>query len=158
MIKKMIRNQFQKEIKKGTGKAILLMRENSEMDFSAEILRACVKNLDYDPQCSGSRGLYLYEMIQKMKNRTAVEKQILNKLQQPNLEYWGMAQLFEIAKLMAQSGNIKARRVMYKKYEQLCKNEQEIVGNYEIIALDGLQGLAFIAELHGKMLLESNES
>ncbi len=57
---KMIRNQFQKEIKKGTGRAILLMRENPEVDFSAEILRACYKNLDYDPQCSDSRGSYLY--------------------------------------------------------------------------------------------------
>lgn len=155
---KMIRQQFQKEIKKGTGKAILLMKENPTMDFSKEILCACFKNLDYDPQCSGSRGLYLYEMIQQLKNREAVETKILNKLQQPKLEYWGLEQLFEIAKLMAQSGNTKARRVMYKKYEQLCKDGGDIVGNYEIIALDGLQGLAFIAELHGKMLLKSKES
>lgn len=36
MSRKMIRNQFQKEIKKGTGKALLLMRENPEVDFDLE--------------------------------------------------------------------------------------------------------------------------
>ena len=52
----MLKEKFKNAIKRGTGEAYLLMQENPEVDFSAEIIEAAIKNLAYDPAVEGSRG------------------------------------------------------------------------------------------------------
>jgi hypothetical protein len=54
-----IKRIFRGVIRRGTGRAHLMMQAYPHLDFSQEILKAAVVNYAYDPQCEQSRGLYL---------------------------------------------------------------------------------------------------
>lgn len=156
-MKDLVKEEFQGAIKKGTGQAILLLKKHPELDFSGMLLEACLKNLDYDPQCSGDRAEYLFEMIGLLKDRAEFEEKLLIEFLKPDLDDWGTDQMFELARLMAQNGNQRAKTAMYQKYDQLWESEENVLGAWSIISLDGAEGLLHVTEKNGKYLEEYPE-
>lgn len=71
---------------------------------------------------------------------------------QENEDTWSLTHLFDLAKLFALSGDQEMRRAIYDRF---CNNPIEgsdWVGCSEIIELDGIQGLIYIAEKFGKSI------
>ena len=81
-----------------------------------------------------------------------IRKAILNGIATEQEDTWSLTHLFDIAKLFAQQGDQEMRQAIYDRF---CKNPIEgsdWVGYSEILELDGLQGLIFIAEKFGKFI------
>lgn len=149
---KNIKKQFKEELKKGTGKAILLFRRYyKQIDFSELLIDAAVHNPDYDPQCSGTRAGYLYEMIQLLPNRIKIENKILQRFLRTYR--CSVDQLFRLALLFAKNGNNLARPIIYKKFKKEIRTPDGGAGGDEIVELDGLKGFLFVAEELGRSLI-----
>jgi hypothetical protein len=48
-------DRFASALRRGTGEALLILRQHPRLDCRELLLYAAVNNLAYDPQCEGSR-------------------------------------------------------------------------------------------------------
>lgn len=145
--------QFQNSIRRGTGEAYLIISTYTEIDFSRYIIEASIYNWAYDGQCESSRAPYLYKIIEKSLNQETIRTAILDTLMSENEFTCNLAQLFDLARIYAQSGDALARAKMYERF--LYKsNNSDWVGASEIIALDGIDGLLFIIDRVGAYLVQ----
>lgn len=143
-------------LKKGTGRALLIIKDNQSTDFSEIIFNACVEALGYDPQCEGSRAEYLYEIIKASNTSFLLEQKIIEKILSERIESWDLTQLFGIVKIFASKGNKTARAKLYEKFSlHRCEVYQAADIAESLIDLDGLNALKFIVEIRGKELLKS---
>lgn len=152
----MIINKFKNSLKRGTGEAILILKENPELDFSDLIINASIKNFAYDPQIEGSREDYLFELIQLSPKKNKIIDILLKNLSDFRNEDWGIFQLFKIAKLFAKNGDIKARNTIYQRYKKNLEADFCNIDTYVLIDLDGFEGFKFIAEIQGMILNKYN--
>lgn len=145
--------QFQNSIRRGTGEAYLIISTYTEIDFSRYIIEASIYNWAYDGQCESSRAPYLYKIIEKSLNQEIIRTAILDTLMSENEFTYNLAQLFDLARIYAQSGDVLARTKMYERF--LYKsNNSDWVGAFEIIALDGIDGLLFVTDRIGAYLAQ----
>ena len=140
------KDKFRSSIRRGTGEAVLIMQQHPRIDFSKEILQACIRVYAYDPQCEGSRGFYLSQLIDHSPQKEKIIKKILDALSNKKEDDWQLQQLFNIARIYAQRGNNSARLIMYKLFKRNLGSETELID------LDGLQALTFIAHVKGKAI------
>ena len=144
-----IKRVFRGAIRRGTGRA--------HLNFSQEILKAAVINYAYDPQCEGSRGLYLTELINLSAQKATLISQLLRKLVAQQNNTYGLDQLFEIARRLAQAGHQEARAAFYERLELGASPDYACVGHYEEVKLDGIEGMKRAAEIIGKFLAANPE-
>lgn len=67
-----IKRQFFNSLKRGTGEAYLIAKNNPTIDFSNYIIKGALQNYAYDGQSEGSRGEYIFDLISlsdKIKNK-----------------------------------------------------------------------------------------
>lgn len=147
-----IKKKFRNSLRRGTGEACLIMRNNPEIDFSNDITEACLTNFAYDGQCENSRGVYLFELISLSKNQDKIRNAILIGLANEQSHTWTLTQLFDLAKIFAQSGDIDAKKAIYERFFSCPIEGADWVGYSEILELDGLEGMKFIAEKMGRGL------
>lgn len=126
------------------------MRQHPESLFAKDIYRACLNNPDFDPQCSGSRAQYLFELIELLKNKDVFKAKLIKKFADSTKDSFSWQQLFDLMKLFAQSGNTLAKEAVYKKFRYFTARGENYLGNREIVDLDGLQGLLFVVSEKGK--------
>lgn len=151
-----IQDVVSNSLKKGTGRALLIIKDNQSTDFSEIIFNACIEDLGYDPQCEGDRAEYLYEIIQASKQSSLLERKLTEKISSEEIEGWDLTQLFAIVKIFAANGNRTARTKLYEKFRLYrCEAYQAAGISETLIDLNGLEALKFIAEIRGKELLES---
>lgn len=143
---------FRSSIRRGTGLAYLLAAKHPFVDFSDEIIKACVKNFAYDGQCEESRAPYLFGLINLSQRKEKIRSVILNALATVNKDTWTLTQLFDLAKHFALQGDAEARQAIYNRFYTNPINGAPWAGYAEIIELDGLDGLLFIADKIGKAL------
>jgi hypothetical protein len=148
----MNRQEFEDSIKQGTGRAILILKENPQVDFNDIIIQACVHNFAYDPQSEGSRAHYLYDLIRLCSYRKTLERQVLAELSKfaAPLYSHGLDQLFELAAFQARNGNTQAKEVIYSKLRAIGARELLCYRFTGCIDADGVQGLVFLAKFLGK--------
>lgn len=145
--------QFQNSIRRGTGEAYLIISTYPEIDFSRYIIEASIYNWAYDGQCESSRAPYLYKIIEKSLNQEIIRTAILDALMSENEFTCNLTQLFNLACIYAQSGDALARAKIYERF--LYKsNNSDWEGASEIIALDGIDGLLFVADRIGAYLAQ----
>ena len=149
---KTIKQTFRSSIRRGTGEAHLIMQSNPTVDFSADIIKASLTNYAYDGQSENSRALYLSELIALSKQQNKIRKAVLHGLATEQEETWTLTQLFDLAKIFAQAGDTEARQAIYDRFLDNPIKGSDWVGYSEILELDGLKGLIFIAEKFGKYL------
>lgn len=149
---KIIRQRFKSSIKRGTGEAYVIMESNPDLDFSAEIIKAGLKNYAYDGQTEGSRDLYISELITLSKQQDKIRKVILNGLAIERKDTWTLVQLFDLATIFAKQGHKDARKAIYKRFYKKLIIGSDWCGYSSIIELDGLEGLKYIASTIGKSI------
>lgn len=146
-----LKRMFRSSIRRGTGEAYLLINNYPAINFSNEIIKACVKNFAYDGQCESSRAAYLFDLI-LLSNQKKIRSKVLNALVTEQKDTWSLTQLFDLAKLFAMRGDLEAKQAIYNRFYVNPINGSDWAGYAEIIDLDGLDGLLFIANKIGKSL------
>ncbi|MCP4176829.1 MAG: hypothetical protein GY756_03605 [bacterium] len=152
-----LKSLFWRSIQRGTGEAIHIIKAHPEIDFSEYIIKASVKNLAYDGQCESSRAQYLYEIFNLSMNQEKIKSAIFTALLNEKKDTWALTQLFDFAKLFALQGDVKARDLMYQRFFQNTIEGSNWVGGYEIIDLDGIEGMLYIAQTIGASILKNSE-
>lgn len=150
-----IRQKFKSSIRRGTGEAYLLLRDNPKNDFSKEIIAACIRNCAYDGQCEQSRAPYLYELAALSGKIEEIKLAILHALAAFPDDCWTKVQLFELAKFYAQDGHNDASEAIYDNFFKRPFTDDDWAGYAEILELDGLEGMKFIASKVGKALTDN---
>ena len=158
MEKTAINNMFKDELRKGTGKAVMLMHQHSGMDFSVDIIQSCLYNPDYHTTVYESgRGQYLFELISHLKNKDHVKQELIITFLIATDKKMSWSQMFELMCLYAKTGDGHAKAAIYKKFLELLPNKEGL-GEKEIITLDGIQGLMHVAHHVGYFLSKSEDS
>jgi len=152
-----IRQQFRQSLKCGTGEAYFILLNNQGMDFSKDIEKAALTNYAYDPQCEGDRAFYISQLIELSGKKEHLVEIILEALIKEKEDSWALDQLFELAKIFAKQGNVKARRAIYKKFNKKAIKDSEWVGQEAILEIDGIEGLKHIAKIRGKALTKNSD-
>jgi len=150
-----IKRQFLNSLKRGTGEAYLIVKGNPTIDFSNHIIKGVLNIYAYDGQCEGNRAQYIFDIISISKQKDKIRKAVLNGLSTEQKDTWNLTHLFAITKLYAEKGDTEARKAIYDRFLNHPIDHSDWVGYSEIIELDGLNGLLFIAEKFGKYIKQN---
>jgi hypothetical protein len=143
--------EFRDGIEKGLGRSILFLQDHPSKDYFDVILNACLHDTCYDAQCEYSRADYLFEVIRLTQEQSLFEDQILAEISVAD-DDWSIVQLLNLARLMAENGNDRARRIMYQYLKNVTDDNIHSFAEV-IILLDGIDGLIFVAGVLGKRLI-----
>jgi hypothetical protein len=152
-----IRQQFFSSLKRGTGEAYLLLTAHPAIDFSDLIIKAATNNLAFDPQCEGSRALYIFRLIKKVKQRDAIIEVVLTQLRSQKDDYRGLEQMCDLAVLFFKAGYAEARTALHKRFEKNYSKGYIFCGDYQLVDMDGFDGLLKVAAAVGKKIVEGIE-
>lgn len=147
-----IKRQFFNSLKRGTGEAYLIAKNNPTIDFSGYIIKGALRNYAYDGQSEGSRAQYVFDLISLSDKKEKIRKAILKGLATEQNDTWSLTHLNDLAKLFAQQGDNQARQAIYDRFLNYPIEGSDWVGYSQILELDGLNGLIFIAEKFGKYI------
>lgn len=153
-----IRRRFKSAIQRGTGETHLILKENPQVDFSKYIIEAAFYNLAYDTQCE-SRVEYIVELINLSPQKDKILNEIYYALEGEIKDEWSVEQLFDVAAHFAKHGDARARRAIYKAFDTLAAetDEVDICGEDAVIEIDGIEGLKHVISAKGKILAENSE-
>jgi hypothetical protein len=147
-----IKRQFFNSLKRGTGEAYLLVKDNPKIDFSNYIIKGSLNNYAYDGQSEGNRAQYIFDIISISNQKDKIRKAVLLGLANEKEYTWDLTHLFALVKLFAEQGDIEAKQTMYERFLNPPIEYSDWVGVFEILELDSLNGLFFIAEKFGKYI------
>lgn len=147
-----IKRSFFNALKRGTGEAYIIAREHPTIDFSALIIKGAVKNYAYDGQVENSRARYIWDIISLSPQKEKIRHAVLDALATEQTDTWSLTHLFDLVKLYAQQGDQEARQAIYDRFLHHPIDYSDWVGYREILELDGMDGLMFIAEKFGKYI------
>lgn len=147
-----IKRQFLNSLKRGTGEAYLLVKNNPTIDFSNQIIKGALNIYAYDGQCEGNRAQYIFDIISLSKQKDKIRKAVLQGLATEQDNTWNLTHLFALAKLYAQQNDIEAKQAIYDRFLNPSIEYSDWVGAYEILELDGLNGMFYVAEKFGKYI------
>jgi hypothetical protein len=152
-----IKRQFYDSLKRGTGEAYLIIKSNPSIDFSTYLIKGALKNFAYDGQSEGSRAKYIFDIISISNNQEKIRNAVLNGIATEQDDTWSLTHLFELVKLYAEQGDKDAKQTIYDRFLNNPIEGSDWVGYEEILELDGLKGLIYIAEKFGKLILQNPE-
>jgi len=147
-----LKRRFFDSLKRGTGEAYLITKENPTIDFSSYVIKGVLRNYAYDGQSEPSRAQYIFDLYSLSDKKDKIRNAIIKGLATEQEDTWSLTHLFDLAKLFAQQGDQEMRQAIYDRF---CNNPidgSDWVGYSEILELEGLQGLIFIAEKFGKFI------
>ena len=147
-----IKQQFLNSLKRGTGEAYLIVKDNPKINFSNEIIRGALNLYAYDGQCEGNRAHYIFDIISISNHKEKIRKAILQGLAREQENTWNLTHMFALTKLFAQQNDMEAKKAIYDRFLNPLIEGSDWVGYLEILELDGLDGLFYIAEKFGKYL------
>ncbi len=147
--------EFEELLAKGLGRVVLYLRDHDSRPYHDSILHACLHNLAYDPQVEGDRATFMYDVVRCTKDQEFFRQRILQGLLEAHHD-WDVRQLFHFTRLYAEQGDTEARDAMYEKFTR-DSAEEHIEGGDEIVRLDGISGLLFVANCIGDKLLSDSE-
>ena len=147
-----IKRKFYDSLKRGTGEAYLIAKNNQTIDFSSSLLKGVLNNFAYDGQSEGSRARYIFDIISISKNQRKIKEAVLDGLIKEQEDTWNLTHLFDLAKLYSEQGEQKFRDAIYDRFLNNPIEGSDWVGYQEILELDGLNGLIHIAEKFGKVI------
>ena len=147
-----IKRQFLNSLKRGTGEAYLIAKNNPKIDFSNQIIKGALNIYAYDGQCEGNRAQYIFDIISISEQKDKIRKIVLQGLAAEQNNTWNLTHLFAITKLYAQQNDTEAKQAIYDRFLNNPIESSDWVGFSEILELDGLNGLFYIAEKFGKYI------
>lgn len=150
-----IKRKFYDSLKRGTGEAYVIAKNNPTIDFSSYVIKGALKNFAYDGQSEGSRAQYIFDIISTSQKQTKIKEAIINGLAREQEDTWSLTHLFDLSKLYAQKGNSEFKQAIYDRFLNNPIEGSDWVGYQEILELDGLNGLIYIAEKFGKVIAQN---
>jgi hypothetical protein len=147
-----IKRHFLNSLKRGTGEAYLLVKDNPKIDFSNHIIKGALNIYAYDGQSEGDRAKYIFDIISISNQKDKIRKAVLQGLATEQDNTWDLTHLFAIAKLYAQQNDTELKQAIYDRFLNNPIEGSDWVGAYEILELDGLNGLFYVAEKFGKYI------
>lgn len=147
-----IKRQFFNSLKRGTGEAYLIAKNNPEIDFSNQIIKGALNIYAYDGQSESDRAQYIFDIISVSKQKDKIRKAVLQGLATEQNDTWNLTHLFALAKLYAQQNDTEAKQAIYDRFLSNPIEGSDWVGAYEILELGGLNGLFYVAEKFGKYI------
>src|SRR5580658_1681610 len=96
--------EFRDAMHNGLGRAILYTRDHDVSRFRETILDACLHCYAVDPQCEGTRALYMFELIDLTPEKNYYHAEILRVLRNCG-DDWDAVQRFRLASYMAMDGD-----------------------------------------------------
>ncbi len=152
-----IERQFYGSLKRGTGEAYLIAKKNPSIDFSTYVIKGALKNFAYDGQSESSRAKYIFDLISISNNKEKIRNAVFEGLSTEQEDTWNLTHLFDLVKLYAEQGDEKAKKAIYGQFLRNPIEGSDWVGYQEILELDGLKGLIYIAEKFGKLIEQAPE-
>ncbi|GAB1449383.1 hypothetical protein MASR2M44_24100 [Bacteroidota bacterium] len=149
-----LKKQFFDSLKRGTGEAFLIMRENPSIDFSDLIIQGATTNFAFDKQGDSSRASYMYQFINCSKQKDIIIQEVLQKLQTEAQDFWSLNQMCDLAVILYRSGYPEAKTAIYNRFEKNSNMNYVYCGESQLVELDGMDGILKIANCVGKMLFE----
>jgi ribosomal protein L17 len=146
------KSAFRHAIRLGTGRAYLLAQAHPEIDFSTYIIEAALRCFAYDGQAEPNRAPYLYELYCLVPQQARIRRAVLRGLATERADTWALTQLFKLTLFFAQEGDAAARKALYRNFLRNPIRGSDWAGTDEIITLDGLAGLHYIARKYGQYL------
>jgi hypothetical protein len=139
--------QFREALAKGLGRAIQHIQQFGPAGLEAAILEASLTCNVFDPQCEGTRGEWLYEIMAISDDTERYRAPILDALRSVTpataTEYTAQ-QLTGMAWNYAEAGCDEARQALYERFANRFP-EWRAIGAHEMVHLDGLEGLVRVA-------------
>ncbi len=139
----MDRATFQNWLEKGLGRAVLFLQANDDLPYRDLIVHACTHDQAFDRQLESRTAAYQFDLINATSDPAYYRDRVLASLLAP-MEEEDRGQMFEIAELLAKSGDEGARLAMLAAFSQT--GNEEIDGAETIIRLDGYAALPFITK------------
>jgi len=152
-----IKRQFYDSLKRGTGEAYLIVKNNQSIDFSTYLVKGALKNFSYDGQSEDSRAKYIFDLSSITENKKKIRNAVLKGISTEQDDTWSLTHLFDLAKLYAEQGDEEAKQTIYERFLKDSIEGSDWVGYQEILELDGLKGLLYIAEKFGKVIEQAPE-
>lgn len=146
------KRQFLYSLKRGTGEAYMIVKGNPKIDFSNQIIKGALSIYAYDGQSEGNRAQYIFDIISVSEQKGKIRNALLQGLATEQNDTWNLTHMFALAKLYAQQDNTEAKQAIYDRFLNNPIDGSDLVGYSEILELDGLNGLFFIAEKFGKYI------
>ncbi|RTQ46304.1 hypothetical protein EJV47_22530 [Hymenobacter gummosus] len=152
-----LQRQFQHAARLGLGRACLLAQAHPAVDFSAAIIDVALHNYAYDRQSEGSRARYVFALYQLAlrPQQPRIRRAVLRALATADPDIWTEIQLLELARWLAEHGHAPAtaRAAIHRRFRRDQQSGYtDWSGTKEIMALDGLSGLKYIARAYGRRL------
>lgn len=150
------RTSFRAALRKGRGCALQSVRAAGRLVDEDAVLDACLHNRVYDPQVEGSRVPWLLEILGAAGAADAFEAPILAAMA-ASKDYWDAVQFCAFAVAFARRGSAAARAALYRLFETCPFPDSPELGGVDIIHVDGIEGLIFVAKRHGAALRRGQE-
>jgi hypothetical protein len=143
---------FGDALRKGLGRAVQHLRFHGDTEVRVELLEAVTRNLAYDPQSEGTRGVWLADMLDLLPDanrywaavKAAYARAAASRVADP----WDVAHLAQLLRLRAGRGDAAAAEVLRAGSVDLPLRVLELVGP-ELLLLDGLEALPALAARFG---------
>jgi hypothetical protein len=142
--------QFRESLHLGLGRALIYARDHNMREYRDVILDACLHCYSHDAQIEGTRADYMYELVELLPDRTYYCNTVLNSLATAGDDR-DAVQRFRFAACMSMDGDEHAKRAMRHSYNPGPRYGESIGVNF--LDNDGIQGLLFVAEKMGAVLL-----
>jgi len=119
----MIKKKFIDNIRKGLGKAYLELEsaENKE-EYKESLLYACLNDCSYYFTIEGSKGVYLFDLINLFDDADYFKQGIINFLQNERPRRNLLAQLLDILKCYYYQGDLTIKPFLNNYYKQFIEN------------------------------------
>lgn len=149
-------DEFARWLRLGLGRAVLYLRQHDATAYRDAIVHTIrhIGDVAYDPQSEGPRGQYLLDIVRETADFAFFRTEILDGLANES-ETWSLNQLFEMARILAKSGDAEARSGMYSRFA--THDEDLHIFADELVELDGIEGAIFIANRLGAMARDDSE-
>lgn len=157
-VQALTREQFRDALQKGLGRAVLHAREHGLAGLEDDLLHACLHTQHFGVQSSGERAAYLYFLIDLATDKDVFRVPILQALadapantsgESEGKTFWNLEQLFDLAVIFAERGDVEARRRMYERFDREI-SQGRWLGEEQIVQLDGIKGLVHMAGVIGE--------
>jgi len=156
-----IKRQFFDSLKRGTGEAFFILKDNPTIDFSDFIISGATNNYAYDLQCEGSRAFYINGLIKKSKQKDKIITAVLKELQKQKEDFYNLDQMCDLAVYFYKSGRQAAADALRKRFNKNSVKNYQFCGQGQLMEIEGLSGLLKVAETIGEILYndkDDNES
>ncbi len=147
-----IQAKFFDSLKRWTGEAYIIMRDNPSVDFSGYIKKGISNNYAYDAQCEWSRAKYIYDLISLWSLQEQMKQCVIDALVDKDIDTWDAVHLCHLANLYLDDGYVEMKQVIYDYFY----NNEDFSCNWiwveQILDVDGIQWLIHVATHLWKML------